>query len=270
MKGYARVRGLRRWLIPVPVLTPRLSAHWVHWMTPVNAGIVYPLIEGLKNEVVVRDDLAQQLFPNIRAMGYEAAVQRALASLEAGQVETRWTDSVASSLGDVRPLELTSDEGMQIERRQRAVNASPADVYAVFSRLGGEQGWLYADWLWRLRGIADRLVGGPGFRRGRRSPDDLRVGDALDFWRVEAVEQDHMMRLHAEMKLPGEAWLQYEAKPRDDGMTLLVQTAFLAPKGLLGILYWYGLYPFHGPIFSNMINAIASLAEARTDGEQDS
>jgi uncharacterized protein YbjT (DUF2867 family) len=262
MKGYAQVRGLRRLLIPVPVLTPRLSAHWVHWMTPVNAGIVYPLIEGLRNEVVVRDDTAERLFPDIEPVGYDTAVRRALASLESGQVETRWSDSLASTAGDVPPIELTTEEGLQIERRQQVVDAPPEDVFAVFSRLGGEQGWLYADSLWWLRGVADRLVGGPGFRRGRRDADEVRVGDALDFWRVEAVEPDRLMRLRAEMKVPGQAWLQFEARPRDDGKTLLVQTAFLAPKGLPGFLYWYGLYPFHGPIFGNMIHRIAEHAEA--------
>jgi uncharacterized protein YbjT (DUF2867 family)/uncharacterized protein YndB with AHSA1/START domain len=262
MKGYAQVRGLRRLLIPVPVLTPRLSAHWVHWMTPVNAGIVYPLIEGLRNEVVVRDDTAERLFPDIEPVGYDTAVRRALASLESGQVETRWSDSLASTAGDVPPIELTTEEGLQIERRQQVVDAPPEDVFAVFSRLGGEQGWLYADSLWWLRGVADRLVGGPGFRRGRRDADEVRVGDALDFWRVEAVEPDRLMRLRAEMKVPGQAWLQFEARPRDDGKTLLVQTAFLAPKGLPGFLYWYGLYPFHGPIFGNMIHRIAERVEA--------
>ena len=267
MKGYARVRGLRRLLIPVPVLTPRLSAHWVHWMTPVNAGIVYPLIEGLRNEVVVRDDTAKRLFPGIEPVGYDTAVRHALASLGSGQVETRWSDSLASSAGDAPPIELTTEEGLQIERRQQVVDAPPEDVFAVFSRLGGEQGWLYADWLWWLRGVADRLVGGPGFRRGRRDPDEVRVGDALDFWRVEAVEPGRLMRLRAEMKVPGQAWLQFEARPREDGKTLLVQTAFLAPKGLPGFLYWYGLYPFHGPIFGNMIHRIAERSEALSSQE---
>jgi uncharacterized protein YbjT (DUF2867 family) len=261
MKGYARVRGLRRFLIPVPVLTPRLSAHWVHWMTPVPAGIVYPLIEGMRNEVIVRDDTAATLFPNIKPVGYEVAVRRALTSLEAGQVETRWSDSLTSSVGDVRPVMLTTDKGMYVERRQRVVQAPPEEAFAVFSRLGGEQGWLYANWLWRLRGIADRLVGGPGFRRGRRHETEIRVGDALDFWRVEAVEPGRLMRLRAEMKLPGQAWLQFEARPRPDGSTLLEQTAFVAPKGLLGILYWYALYPFHGSIFGNLIRILAERAE---------
>lgn len=263
MKGYARVRGLRRWLIPVPVLTPRLSAHWVHWMTPVHANIIFPLIEGLRNEVVVRDDTARTLFPDIEPVDYETAVTRALSSLEAGQVETTWSDSLASSLGDVEPVELTTEQGLQIERRQQVVQAPADDVYAAFSRLGGENGWLYADWLWWLRGVADRLVGGPGFRRGRRDPEEVRVGDAVDFWRVEAVEPGRLLRLRAEMKVPGEAWLQFEARPAEDGKTLLVQTAFLAPKGLVGFLYWYGLYPFHGLIFGKMIGRLAEAAESR-------
>ncbi len=267
MKGYAKVRGLRRYLIPVPVLTPRLSAHWVHWMTPVPSGIIYPLIEGLRNEVVVRDDAAQTLFPDIQPVGYETAVRRALSNLDAGQVETRWTDSLTSSQGDERPLELTTDRGMQLERRQGIVDAPPDAVYRVFTGLGGERGWLYADWMWRLRGVADRLVGGPGLRRGRRDRDEIRVGDALDFFRVEAIEPDRLIRLRAEMVLPGEAWLQFEAQPLPEGQTRLVQTILMAPKGLLGFLYWYGLYPFHGLIFRNLIAAIAERAEGRQSEE---
>jgi hypothetical protein len=261
MMGYAKVRGLRRVMIPVPVLTPQLSAHWVHWVTPVHAGIVYPLIEGLRNEVIVRDQTAKSLFPDIHPVDYGTAVRSALAQLEAGQVETGWTDALASSQGDVKPVEMITDRGLHVERRQRVVDASPEDVYAVFTGLGGDRGWLYADWLWELRGIADRLVGGPGLRRGRRHPDELRLGDSLDFWRVEAVEPGQLMRLRAEMKLPGEAWLQFEAKPRGARKTLLVQSAFLAPKGVLGFLYWYGLYPFHGVIFNNLISRIAVRAE---------
>lgn len=262
MKGYARVRGLRRLLIPVPVLTPRLSAHWVHWVTPIHSNIIYSFIEGLRNEVIVRDDTARNLFPNIRPIGYDTAVRRALDSLDTGEIETRWSDALVSSVGDVAPVELTTEQGLNVERRQRVVNAPAEDVYRVFTSLGGERGWVYANWLWRLRGVADRLVGGPGLRRGRRHPDELRVGDALDFWRVEAVEPGGLLRLRAEMKVPGQAWLQFEAKPLDAGKTLLTQTAFLAPKGLLGFLYWYGLYPFHGAIFRNMISRLAACAEA--------
>lgn len=260
MLGYAKVRGLRRRLIPVPVLTPRLSARWVHWMTPVHANIVYPLIEGLRNEVVVRDNTAQELFPDIHPVDYATAVQRALTDLDAGKVETSWSDALSTTLGDAGPVELTTEQGMNIERRQEIVAAPPGEVYEVFSGLGGERGWLYGNALWRLRGIVDRLVGGVGFRRGRRHPDQLRAGDALDFWRVETVEPGRLLRLRAEMKLPGRAWLQFEARPLPENKTLLVQTAYLAPKGLFGFLYWYGLYPFHGLIFGNLIRAIAERA----------
>lgn len=150
---------------------------------------------------------------------------------------------------------------MIIEQRQRVVKASPHAVYSVFARVGGENGWLYFNWAWRLRGILDRLVGGVGLRRGRRHPEDVRIGDALDFWRVEAVEPDRLLRLRAEMKLPGVAWLQFKAEPLENGFTYLVQEAFFAPKGLFGFLYWYVLYPFHRLIFSGMIRNLADHAE---------
>jgi uncharacterized protein YbjT (DUF2867 family) len=260
MLQYAEVRGLKRLLVPVPVLTPRLSSYWVHWMTPIPASIVHPLIEGLRNEVIVRDDKARQLFPIIEPVDYKTAVGQALDSLEAGEVETTWNDALTSSQGDVKPVILTTHDGMLIEQRQHSVFAPPPEVYSAFSRLGGEHGWPH-NWLWQLRGILDRLVGGVGFRRGRRDPDELRVGDVLDFWRVEALDPDHLLRLRAEMKVPGRAWLQFEAVPLDDGRTILTQTAYFAPKGLFGFLYWYALYPIHGLIFSSMIRHLAARAE---------
>jgi hypothetical protein len=217
----------------------------------------------LRNEVVVRDETAKALFPDIQPVGYEAAVQQALSSLEAAQVETRWTDSLASSQGDFRPVELTTEKGLHIERRQGVAEAPPEEVYRVFTGLGGERGWLYADWLWRLRGIGDRLVGGPGLRRGRRDPEEVRVGDALDFFRVEAIEPGRLLRLRSEMVIPGEAWLQFEAKPLPEEQTQLVQTILMAPKGLLGFLYWYVLYPFHSLIFGKLVEEISEQAEAQ-------
>lgn len=261
MQGYARVRGLQRLIIPVPVLTPRLSSYWVHWMTPIPASISRPLIKGLRNELVVRDDLAGQLFPAIQPLDYDTAVRRALARVEDGQIETIWSDALASSRGDVPPVYLTQEQGMLIERRQRRVAAPPETVYQVFSGLGGERGWPPHNWLWRMRGLLDRLVGGVGMRRGRRHPDELREGEALDFWRVEAIEPGRMLRLRAEMKMPGRGWLQFEANPGQAGQTELVQTAYFASRGLLGLLYWYGIYPLHGLIFARMIEAIAQQAE---------
>jgi len=261
MVGYAEVRGLRRVLLPVPVLTPRLSSHWVHWMTPIPAEIARPLIEGLRNEVIVREDTAGHLFPQIRPMGYQSAVKLALAHLEASQVETAWSDALVTSQGDVPPVVLTNQEGMIIETRRCVVRAGPETVYGVFTRLGGDQGWLYANWAWQVREMVDRLVGGVGFRRGRRHPHDVRAGDALDFWRVEAAEPYRLLRLRAEMKVPGDAWLQFEARPQSDKETLLVQTAFFAPKGLSGLAYWYLLYPIHALVFSGLIRNLARRAE---------
>jgi len=262
MIGYARERGLPRWLLPVPVLTPRLSSYWVHLVTPIPATIARPLIDGLKNEIVVRDRSARELFPEIAPVGYREAVRLALDRLDAGRVETSWHDALASSQGDLAPVELEEREGMILERRQRVVAAPPERVYEAFTSLGGARGWLYMDWAWRLRGALDRLVGGVGMRRGRRDPRELGPGDALDFWRVEAVEPGRLIRLRAEMKVPGRAWLQFEAHGHPDG-TLLGQTAFFAPKGLGGFLYWYLLYPVHALIFSGLARRLAELAAAR-------
>jgi uncharacterized protein YbjT (DUF2867 family) len=265
MSTYARLRGLRRFIIPVPVLTPRLSSYWVHLVTPIPSAIAQPLIEGLSVEVIVTDDSAHRLFPQIAPMDYETAVTRALSGLEASDVETSWSDALASSQGDTRPFIFTTQEGMLIERRQRVVEAPPATVYAEFAALGGRKGWLAFNRLWRLRGAVDRLLGGVGFRRGRRHPVHLRVGDAVDFWRVEAVEPGRLLRLRAEMKVPGRAWLQFEAEPLEASGTRLVQTAFFAPRGLLGLVYWYLLYPVHGFIFSRLIRALAQSAATRAE-----
>lgn len=261
LRGYARARGLKRWLVPVPVLTPRLSSYWVHLVTPVPAVIAQPLIQGLRNDVVVRDDSARRLFPRIKPMNYDTAVRLALANLERGHVETAWSDAVASSQGDVTPVQLTTQEGMILERRQCVVAAPAEAVFRSFSQLGGATGWLYFDWAWQLRGALDRLLGGVGLRRGRRDPHEVRVGDAVDFWRVEAVEPGRLLRLRAEMKVPGRAWLEFLAEPRSPGQTVLSQTAFFAPRGLAGFLYWHLLYPIHSLIFSGMIRALARRAE---------
>jgi uncharacterized protein YbjT (DUF2867 family) len=259
MQGYAAARGLRRRLQPVPVLTPRLSSYWVHLVTPIPSQIARPLIEGLRNETVVRDLAARDLFPTIHPVGYATAVRAAVASLDSGEVETRWSDALVTSSGDLRPRALTTQEGKLIERRQAHVEATPEHVFAVVCTVGGEHGYGAWDWAWRLRGAADRLVGGVGLRRGRRDPAELRVGDALDFWRVEAVEPGRLLRLRAEMKVPGAAWLQFETLPHEGG-TLLVQTAYFAPRGVPGLVYWYGLLPVHSRIFSGMIAALAAEA----------
>ena len=257
MTGYAQARGLKRRLIAVPVLTPRLSSYWVHLVTPIPAKIAQPLIKGLGNEVIVRDTTAPQLFPDIHPLDYETAVRLALETMNNRGVETTWSDALTSSLGGKTPVTLISREGLIIERRQLTVTAPADAIYQSFARLGGARGWLYMDWTWQLRGMVDRLCGGVGMRRGRRDPEDLRVGDTLDFWRVEMVEPGRLLRLRAEMRVPGRAWLEFEVRPIPEGQALLLQTAFFEPKGLSGLLYWYALYPVHSLIFSGLIRKIA-------------
>ncbi|GAC1302655.1 MAG: SDR family oxidoreductase [Vulcanimicrobiaceae bacterium] len=260
MLHYARIRNLRRKLVVVPFFTPRLSSGWIHLVTPVPASIARPLVDGLRNPVVVRDDRARREFPAIVPVGYDVAVHRALDRYLTVGPETTWFDAF-----DVRALPgnfVGTAQGMLIDRRQRTSTATPHALFSVFTSLGGERGWLYADGLWELRGVLDRLVGGFGTRRGRRSAADLRVGDAVDFWRVEAYEPDRLLRLRAEMRLPGYAWLQFEVVRDDTGATSLRQTAFFDPRGIFGYLYWYAVLPFHELIFGNMARRIAQEAEA--------
>jgi uncharacterized protein YbjT (DUF2867 family) len=260
MIGYAGARGLKRSLISIPLLTPHLSSYWVHLVTPIPANIAQPLIKGLRNEVIVRDDSALRLFPEIQPLDYQTAIHLALELVGTREIETMWSDALSSSQGDSTPRTLTTQEGLIRERRQMRVAAPTASVYRSFAGLGGDRGWLYMDWAWQIRGIVDRLCGGVGMRRGRRDRDDLRVGDSLDFWRVEIVEPGRMIRLRAEMKVPGRAWLEFEARREPSGETLLVQTAFFEPKGLGGLFYWYALYPIHALIFSGLLKQIAAIA----------
>ena len=261
MLGYARARGLRRYMIPVPVLSPRLSSYWVHWFTPIPAKITHALVEGLRNEVIVTNDLSRTLFPHVKPRDYSAAIEAVIQDLDEGRIDTSWSD--AADLADEAEthVRLESRQGAIIESRRRTINASPADVYNVVAGIGGRRGWFFANWTWSLRGMVDRLLGGAGLRRGRRHPDRLRVGDALDFWRVESIEPNRLIRLKAEMKLPGRAWLQYEIRKTPNGATQLEQTAAFIPKGLPGLAYWYGLYPVHSWIFSGLIKAIARRAQ---------
>jgi hypothetical protein len=209
----------------------------------------------------VRDPSAHYVF-NIRLISYAEAVRRATERTRLGEVETYW----AGARAGLQPgVTLRVTEGMVAEERRVRSAAAPADVYAAFAGIGGARGWFYADWLWQLRGLLDRILGGVGMRRGRRSPDDLRPGDALDFWRVETVEPNRLIRLRAEMGVPGFAWLQFDAQPQLAGGTLLIQTAFFEPHGLFGLIYWHALYPIHQLIFSGLARAIVRRAEDRTN-----
>jgi uncharacterized protein YbjT (DUF2867 family) len=261
MLRYAAIRGLRRGVIIVPFFTPRLSSYWVHLVTPVPARLAQPLILGLRNEVIVRDAAAHRDFPQIVPMGFDEAVRRALNRYDTGS-ETTWFDAFDRQ---TLPRDFNGvHEGMLMDVRVRKTRAAAPRVATVFSSLGGNRGWLAANALWRMRGWLDRLVGGVGLRRGRRSAYDLRVGDAVDFWRVEAYEPERLLRLRAEMKLPGRAWLQFEAESNSDGVSTLRQSAFFEPQGLFGYLYWYSVAVFHEWVFAQMATRIVREAEAAT------
>lgn len=261
MTEYARQRGLRRHLIPVPVLTPWLSSLWLGLVTPLYARVGRKLIDSLRNETVVDSSTARALFPGIEPAPMAESIDRALGNEDRELAETRWNDAFAYGVrnggyGGAR-------FGLRrVDSRMVTVTTSPERAFAPIRRIGGERGWYFADWLWRLRGFLDLMVGGVGVRRGRRDPDRLRIGDAVDFWRVEALETDRLLRLHAEMRLPGRAWLQFEVAPNDHGATIR-QTAIFEPRGLPGLLYWYGISPLHTLVFGGMLRGIALAATRR-------
>src|ERR1019366_8022132 len=222
---------------PLPVPRPEFSGRLVDLLTPIPYSIAQPLVASLHTRMVVRDERARSTF-SVKPTGYDEAVRLALTRLEEDHVETTWASSLSSLMHDQPEADvLGSHEGMLLDRHRRRVHATAARAFQVICSLGGEEGWPVGNALWQLRGIMDRMVGGVGMRRGRRHPRELRVGDPLDFWRVEAFEVPHLLRLRAEMKLPGRAWLQFEVLP-DAGGSRVEQTAFFEPRGILGYLFW--------------------------------
>lgn len=257
MQIYAREAGLRRRrLIRVPVLTPRLSSLWVGLVTPLPTSVARPLVEGLCDEVVVRAPDQR-----IGRTTYRRAVSRALALLPDGAT-THWSEAsespAASSPADPR----WSGGTTYMDRRVIPTDAGSAHLFWAFSRIGGSTGYYWLDWAWRIRGSLDKMIGGVGLRRGRRHPTDVRPGEAIDFWRVEAVEPGRVLRLRAEMRLPGQAWVQWEAKATENGADL-VQSAWFRPRGLFGRLYWWVMLPAHRMVFPRMACRIAATAEER-------
>jgi uncharacterized protein YbjT (DUF2867 family) len=253
----ARAMGLRRWLIQVPVLSPRLSSYWLVLFTTVPFRVAAALVEGLKSETIVQNDNAGRYFPEIRPMGYIQAVKRALEELEQRQVVSRWCDSSADIACDITAHD---DPGSSILRDVRILpleGISQAAVYKSACRIGGENGWYTYNFLWRLRGLIDKLVGGYGLSRGRRLNHELRLGDALDFWKVADLKENKRLLLHAQMKLPGKAWLEFDVQPDQ-----LVQTAHFIPSGIWGRIYWYSVLPLHSLVFTNLARQI--LTTART------
>jgi uncharacterized protein YbjT (DUF2867 family) len=257
MREYARQRGLRRWLIPVPVLTPGLSSLWLGLVTPLFARVGRKLIDSLKNPTTVGTRDALDTFP-VRARGLREAIARAISMEDAEQAATRWSDALSAAAMRPRTWGGVRFGTRIVDSRAMTVDAPPARAFAPIRRIGGTQGWYFGNRLWSLRGILDLLVGGVGMRRGRRDPEVPHPGDTLDCWRVEAYEPDRLLRLAAEMKFPGRAWLQFEVTPRPSGVTEIRQTAIFDPAGLGGLLYWYALYPIHGVIFRGMLNEIVA------------
>jgi hypothetical protein len=257
MREYARQRGMRRVMIPVPVLTPHLSSLWLGLVTPLYARIGKKLIQSIEHPTVVRDDAALRDF-SIRPRGIQEAITAALSNEELEFAETRWYDAYSSSKGESQRGTVRYRNRL-LDSRTQSVSVTPAEAFRPIQKIGGDNGWYAYDWLWRLRGFLDLLVGGVGVRRGRPHPLSVTVGDALDFWRVEACEPDHLLRLAAEMKVPGRAWLEFEVVPEHGGSTIR-QTAVFDPKGLSGLIYWYALYPIHQLVFAGMLRGIARAA----------
>jgi uncharacterized protein YbjT (DUF2867 family) len=258
MREYARQRGLRRLIIPVPLLTPRLSSLWLGLVSPLYARVGRKLIDSLPHPMLVRDRAATREF-SVRPIGVREAIALALRNEDREFAETRWSDAL-SSAGAPRSWGGIRFGNRLVDTHVLRVNAPPSAAFAPIQRIGGGAGWYYAEVLWKLRGALDLLVGGVGMRRGRRHPVELAVGDTVDWWRVEAFEPDHLLRLTAEMKVPGRAWLEFEVTP-DGAGAVIRQTAEFDPAGLFGLAYWYALYPLHRLIFAGMLRRIAARAD---------
>jgi uncharacterized protein YbjT (DUF2867 family) len=261
MREYARQRGLHRLMIPVPVLTPRLSSLWLKLVTPQYSKVGRKLIDGLKNPTVVTNDAALREFA-IRPRNLATAVHEAQLQEDTAFAGKRWAD-----LADVEDLPHRyggkADGTRLVDHRHAVVAVEPARAFAAIERIGGPNGWYACDWLWTLRGWLDRLIGGPGMSRGRRDPDRLVTGDTLDCWCVELCEPPRRLRLAAEMKMPGRGWLEFEVVPRDGDVTIH-QTAVFDPKGLGGLAYWYAIWPLHELVFKNMLAGIVRHAVRET------
>jgi uncharacterized protein YbjT (DUF2867 family) len=269
MQRYAAVAALpKRRVLPVPVLSPSLSSHWVGLVTPVPSGLARPLVESLRNTVVAgeRDIAGYVPDPPGGLTGYDRAVELALTRIRTVDVPTRWS-SASTAGAPSTPLPSDPDWAggtLYVDERQRQVQATPQALWRVIEGIGGDRGWYSFPLGWSVRGLIDRFSGGPGLRRGRRDPDDLLVGDSVDFWRVEELENGRFLRLRAEMRLPGLAWLELEVGHTDSGGTTFRQRALFHPHGAAGHAYWAAVYPFHGLVFGSMQRNIARAAERLT------
>ncbi|MDX2253181.1 MAG: SDR family oxidoreductase, partial [Nitrospira sp.] len=261
MRAYGRQRGLKPLIIPVPVLTPWLSALWLGLVTPLYARIGRAIIESIVHVTVVRDNAALTTF-SVRPMGIDEAIRRALANEETHFSKTRWSDAISSS-GRPQSWGGVRFGTRMVDSRTLTVEVRPEGVFRCIERIGGDHGWYACDWLWRMRGFIDLLQGGAGMRRGRSSPTTLRIGDTVDSFRVEAIEPNRLLRLKSEMNLPGRAWLEFEVTEAGSS-TKIRQTAIFDPVGLTGQIYWYSLYVPHEFVFSGMLQGIARAALRET------
>jgi len=256
MMSVARLLELKRKLIPVPLLTPRLSSYWINLVTPLRTSTAKALIDSLRHETVCKNSHARQVFP-FQPVSFNEAARLALGRYQEGNIETAWTDAGTNVLYDAY-----DESHLRLDRREILVKAPPETVFGIVSSIGGDNGWYHADWLWKLRGFIDKQLGGVGLRRGRRHPTLLRVGDALDFWRVADFQPGEKLLLRAEMRVWGEAWLEFEVEKASETGTRLLQTARYYPRGLWGFLYWYLVFPVHVFVFRGLMSAIARRAEA--------
>jgi len=264
MIAYAKVRGLKRYMLPVPVLTPHLSSLWLGLVTPLFARVGRKLVDSIRHASIVRHPEGQELF-DIQPMGILETIESAVRSEDLDFAETRWSDAISSSgltpsYGGIRLGNRLADS------REIQVNVPAETAFASVARIGGENGWYAYNWLWQIRGTLDLLLGGVGKRRRRPQGRALRVGDSLDFWRVEIYDPPERLRLIAEMKVPGQAWLEFEVIPQQKGCRIQ-QTAVFLPAGLGGLLYWYGIYPIHVLVFRGMIKGVAREAETAGHSE---
>lgn len=273
MQRYAAVAGLPpRRIVPVPVLSPSLSSHWVGLVTPVPSSIARPLVDSLVHEVVAKEQDIRRYVPDPPAglLPFDGAVRLALSKVQSLDVATSWTSaSTAGAPSDPLPSDPDWAGGsLYVDERSGPVDAAPGALWSIIEGIGGENGWYSWAFGWRLRGLLDRLVGGPGLRRGRTHPGRLRVGDAVDWWRVEEVVPERLLRLRAEMRLPGLAWLELRVDGEADGPPVLRQRALFHPRGLLGHLYWWVITPFHALVFGGMLRNLARAAEGAPPGDE--
>ena len=253
----AEVRGLKRFIFTVPVMTPRLSSYWLYFVTSTSYMLAINLVNSMKIEVVAKDNKLEKLL-DIKPISYKGAVQLAFQKIEQNNVLSSWKDSLVSSYSDNSLLEHINipTNGCFVDKREKEITSSVEQVLDNIWSIGGERGWYYADWLWHLRGFLDKSFGGVGLRRGRTNLNTINTGDTLDFWRVLAADKNNKrLLLYAEMKLPGEAWLEFKITTKD-GKNYLQQTATFRPKGLLGRIYWYSVLPFHYFVFDGMAENI--------------